>query len=51
MLYFDITSVLFPKKREEENKVLKKTKEKGLESITDEEKKIYQKVNERIILA
>ena len=51
MLYFDITSIFFPKKREEENKVLKKAKEKGVESITDEEKKIYQKVIGRIILA
>ena len=50
MLYFDIDSILHPEKRKEEKRILKKAKEKGVESLTDEEKKIYQNVIKKMLL-
>lgn len=51
MLYFDIGRFLFPEKRKEEKRILQKAKEKGVDSLTKEEKKIYQDVTRRMFMA
>jgi hypothetical protein len=51
MLYFVLERILFPQKHKEEKRILQKAKEKGVESLTEEEKIIYQEVRKRMFLA
>ena len=51
MLYFDIGRLLFPERRKEEKRILKKAKEKGVDSLTKEEKKVYEDVTRRMFMA
>ncbi|SET65260.1 hypothetical protein SAMN04487771_10306 [[Clostridium] aminophilum] len=51
MLNFDIDRLLFPERRKEEERILKKAKEKGVDSLTKEEKKIYEDLTRRMFMA
>ena len=51
MFYLDLAQILLPQKKKEEKRILKKAKEKGIESLTEEEKIIYQEVIRRSFLA
>ena len=50
MLYFDVEEFLFSGKIKEEKRILKKVKDKGVESLTKEEKKKYQEILKKIVL-
>ncbi len=45
-----IRNILFPEQVKEEKRVLTKAREKGLESLTDEERKTYQQVWKHMLL-
>lgn len=51
MVYLDLGRLLSPKIRKEEKRIIQKAKEKGIESLTEEERKIYQEALRRITLA
>lgn len=51
MISLGIISLLSPKKRKEEKRIIQKVKEKGVDSLTKEEKKIYQDLIGRMIIA
>lgn len=51
MVYFDLSRLFNPQKRKEEKRIIQKAKEKGVESLTEEEKKIYEELKKQIYLA
>ncbi len=51
MVYFDIGRLFPTKKKKEEQRIMKKAKEQGVDSLIKEERLIYKLIKSRAFLA